>query len=232
MVLANRLTRRLGIEHPIVLAPLDQIGGALAKAVSDAGGFGMLGGGHGGRAWLEARLLEAGDAPIGVGFITESLARQPGLLDLALAHKPKAVMLSFDDLAPLGAKVRDVGAVLIAQVHSLDQARRVLDLGVDIVVQGGEAGGYSLTPQVADLISQNSHDALLLAAGGIADGRGLAAALMLGADGVMIGARFSASREALILPTAKARLAGDLPSAGELVRRIAAQALVLLGEAV
>lgn len=319
MVLANRLTRRLGIEHPIVLAPLDQIGGgALAKAVNAAGGFGVLGGGYGDRAWLEAEFPKAGDAPVGVGFITWSLAKQPELLDLALAYKPKAVMLSFGDPAPFVDRIREAGALLIAQVNSLDQARHVLDLGAEIVVaQGTEAGGHSgvgqgviaFTPQVADLISQRSYDALLLAAGGIADGRGLAAALMLGADGAMMGTRFSATQEALTHPAAKARLVvagghetartsvydilrerdwpagyrarflrndfldqwngdpqglerekasqqtiykaaladadfdianigagesvgliGDLPPAGELVRRIAAQAAVLLGE--
>jgi nitronate monooxygenase len=216
MVLANRLTLRLGIEHPIVLAPLDQIGGgALVKAVSDAGGFGVLGGGYGDRAWLEAEFPKAGDAPIGVGFITWSLANQPELLELALAHGPKAVMLSFGDPAPFADRIREAGAILIAQVNSLDQARHVLDLGADIVVaQGTEAGGHSgegqsvmaFTPQVTDLISRSNYDALLLAAGGIADGRGLAAALMLGADGVMMGTRFSASQEALTPPAAKARL--------------------------
>jgi len=181
----------------------------------------VLGGGYGDRAWLEVEFPKAGDVPIGVGFITWSLAKQPALLDLALSYKPKAVMLSFGDPAPFVDQIRAAGAMLIAQVNTLDQARHVLDLGVDIVVaQGSEAGGHSgpaqgvmaFTPQVADLISRNSYDTLLLAAGGIADGRGLAAALMLGADGAMLGTRFSATREALTHPAAKARLvaaAGD-----------------------
>lgn len=217
MVLANRLTRLLGIEYPIVLAPLDQIGGgALAGAVSEAGGFGLLGGGYGDRAWLEAEFDKASGASVGVGFITWSLARQPQLLDQALARAPKAVMLSFGVPAPFVDRIRDAGAILISQVNTLDEARRDLDLGVDIVVaQGTEAGGHSgagqgviaFTPQVADLISRGSYDALLLAAGGIADGRGLAAALMLGADGAMLGTRFSASLEALTPWGAKARLA-------------------------
>ncbi len=216
MVLENRLTQFLGIEHPVVLAPLDQVGGgALASAVSQAGGFGILGAGYGDRAWLEREFPKAGNAPIGVGFITWSLARQPELLDLALAHQPKAVMLSFGDPAPFVDRIHDAGVPLIAQVHTLDQARHVLDLGARIVVaQGSEAGGHSgsrqgvmsFTPQVADLISRSSYDAFLLAAGGIADGRGLAAALMLGADGAMLGTRFSASQEALTPDPAKDRL--------------------------
>lgn len=216
MVLGSRLTRRLGIEHPIVLAPLDQIGGgALASTVSRAGGLGLLGGGYGDRAWLEAQFAKAGDTSVGIGFITWSLAKRPELLTLALAHKPKAVMLSFGDPAPFVEPIRAAGAIVIAQINTLDQARHVLDLGVDIVVaQGAEAGGHSgegqgamaFTPQVADLISRGSYDALLLAAGGIADGRGLAAALMLGADGAMMGTRFSATQEALTHPAAKARL--------------------------
>src|SRR5262245_27361028 len=99
MAISNLLTQLLGVEHPIVLAPMDLVADArLTLAVSQAGGFGFLGAGYGDVAWLERELaiLSRSDArlPFGVGFITWSLARQPHLLDRALAAKPRAIWLS------------------------------------------------------------------------------------------------------------------------------------------
>jgi nitronate monooxygenase len=119
------------------------------------------------------------------------MAKDPELLDLALAHKPVAMMLSFSDPEPFAEKIRAAGVPLICQVHKLDHARRALDVGASvIVVQGTDAGGHGLTtrgtitlvPNVVDLVARERPDVLVLAAGGIADGRGIAAALMLGAD--------------------------------------------------
>ena len=205
--LRTRLTERLGLAHPIVSAPMAlAAGGALAAAVTAAGGLGLIGGGYGDAAWLEQQFAAAGNQAVGCGFITWSLATRPHLLDLALAHKPRALMLSFGDPAPFADKIRAAGALLICQVQTLALARAALAAGADIVVaQGSEAGGHgakratmTLVPEVADLIAAERPDTLLLAAGGIADGRGLAAALMLGADGVLVGSRFWASREALV----------------------------------
>ena len=143
------------------------------------------------------------------------MARDPSLLDAALARAPAALMLSFADPAPFAERVHAAGVPLICQVHTLAQARRALEVGAAIVVaQGTEAGGHGLTargtmafvPAVADLIARERPETLLLAAGGIADGRGLAAALALGADGVLMGTRFWATREALIHPAAKQRV--------------------------
>src|SRR3979409_2336348 len=98
MTISTPLTLRLGIRHPILSAPMDGIAGArLTAAVSAAGGFGILGGGYGERAWLEqetAKLGQFARAPFGVGFITWSLAKQPELLDVALNARPRAIMLS------------------------------------------------------------------------------------------------------------------------------------------
>jgi nitronate monooxygenase len=205
--LATRLTRRLGLEHPILSAPMALAGGgALAAAVSRAGGLGLIGGGYGDGDWLAAQLHAAGNARIGCGFITWSLAKQPHLLAQLLAHEPAAVMLSFGDPAPFAPEIAGAGVPLICQCQSLAHVRQALDAGAAIVVaQGGEAGGhghrrgtFAFVPEVADLLAAESPDTLLLAAGGIADGRGLAAALMLGADGVLVGTRFWASREALV----------------------------------
>ena len=106
MPLQTRLTTALGIEHPILLAPMDLVaGGKLAAAVSHAGGLGLIGGGYGNADWLEQEFAAAGNAKVGCGFITWSLAKKPDLLDLALQHQPVAVMLSFGDPSPFAAKI-------------------------------------------------------------------------------------------------------------------------------
>src|SRR5947207_15962964 len=101
MPIATRLTELLRVEHPILLAPMDVIAdGRLAATVSRAGGFGIIGGGYGDEAWLARELDAAGDARVGVGFITWSMAKRPRLLDLALERRPPAIMLSFGDVVP------------------------------------------------------------------------------------------------------------------------------------
>ena len=211
MSLTTRLTELLRIEHPILLAPMDIVAdGHLAATVSQAGGFGMIGAGYGDEAWLTREMNAAGDARVGVGFITWSLARQARLLDVVLDRHPPAVMLSFGDVKPYVAKIKRAGALLICQVQTLEQAKDVVANGADVIVaQGAEAGGHGiargtlpLVPAVVDVAG----DIPVAAAGGIADGRGLAAALMLGADGVLVGTRFYATPAAAGSPKAKARI--------------------------
>jgi nitronate monooxygenase len=211
----TRLTKFFGIEHPIVLAPMAMIsGGRLAAAVTAAGGLGLIGGAYGDAEWLQREFDRADGTKVGCGFITWSLARQPELLDEALARHPATIMLSFGDLRPFADRIRAAGVPLTAQVQNLDHARHALDAGADIVVaQGGEAGGhgmsvrstFTLVPEVVDLVAERSPETLVLAAGGVADGRGLAAALALGADGAIVGTRFWASPEALVSPRAHQR---------------------------
>jgi nitronate monooxygenase len=213
MAISTRLTERLHITHPVLSAPMAfAAGGRLAAAVSNAGGLGLIGGGYGDGAWLDAQFREAGNARIGCGFITWSLKRQPQLLEAVLAHRPAALFLSFDDPSPFARRIKETGAILICQVQTRGDAERALDCAADVVVaQGAEAGGHgekratmTLVPEIADLIAERAAETLLCAAGGIADGRGLAAALMLGADGVLVGSRFWASTEALVHPTLQA----------------------------
>ena len=215
MPIRTRLTERLDLRHPIVLAPMALVsGGALASAVTGAGGLGMIGGGYGDADWLRRELAAAGNQRVGCGFITWSLAQQPHLLDLALEHRPASVMLSFGDPAPFAPKVKAAGIPLICQVQTLAHAREALAAGADILVaQGTEAGGHgatrgtiALAPAVVDLVSRNAPETLVLAAGGIADGRGLAAALALGADGVLVGTRFYAAAESLAPDAVKRRI--------------------------
>ena len=205
--LATRLTERLGIAHPILSAPMAlAAGGALAAAVTRAGGLGLIGGGYGDAGWLEQQFAAAGNTQVGCGFITWSMAKKPEVLTQVLSHRPAALMLSFGDPRPFAEEIAAAGVPLICQCQSLDHVRQALEAGAAIVIaQGAEAGGHGVrratlpfVPEAADLIARQSPDTLLLAAGGIADGRGLAAALMLGADGVLIGTRFWASREALV----------------------------------
>jgi nitronate monooxygenase len=214
MSINTSLTARLGIRHPILLAPMDVIAGArLTVAVSSAGGFGILGGGYGERSWLEAETakLRGTRSPFGVGFITWSLAKQPELLDVALSSGPHAIMLSFGDPKPFAARIKHAGALLICQVQTEDMALMALDAGADILVaQGTEAGGHGasrttidIVPSIVDLASGRVP---VVAAGGIGDGRGLAAMLMLGASGILLGTRFYASRESDGADEAKKRI--------------------------
>jgi nitronate monooxygenase len=207
MPIETRLTRRLKIQHPIIQAPMAfAAGGRLAGAVTQAGGLGLVGGGYGDVSWIEREFREAGNARIGGGFITWSLATSPSLLETMLAHKPAAVFLSFGDPRPFGAAITASGAVLICQVQSIADCKEALAAGAEVIVaQGTEAGGHgarratmTLVPEIADYLARESPETLLCAAGGIADGRGLAAALALGADGVVVGTRFWAAEEALV----------------------------------
>ena len=184
-------------------------GGALAAAVSRAGGLGIVAGGyagtHGGEPDLEAELGIAKSEKFGVGFITWALSQAPAMLTKALKYSPFCVFLSFGDPGPFAAEIRRAGALLVCQVQFMADIDVALRAGAAaIVVQGNEAGGHGASrstfpflPEAADYLKQHSPETLLLAAGGIADGRGLAAALMLGADGVVVGTRFWASAEAL-----------------------------------
>jgi nitronate monooxygenase len=204
MPISTSLTALLGVPHPILLAPMDVIAGArLVTAVSDAGGFGILGGGYGEQAWLERETakLKQCTAPFGVGFITWSLARRPELLDIALSARPRAIMLSFGDPKPFAPRIKAAGRLLICQVQDEEMAQMALNAGADILVaQGTEAGGHGasrttidIVPAIVDLAAGKVP---VVAAGGIGDGRGLAAMMMLGASGVLLGTRFYASQEA------------------------------------
>jgi nitronate monooxygenase len=133
---------------------------------------------------------------------------------MVLAEQPATIMLSFGELPPFSDRIRAAGIPLIAQVQTVDQARQALDVGADIVAaQGAEAGGhgmsvrstFTLVPEIVDVVAERSPETLVLAAGGVADGRGLAAALALGADGVLVGTRFWATPEALVSPRAHER---------------------------
>ena len=181
-------------------------GGALAAAVSRAGGLGLIGGGYGDPSWLDEQFAAASGARVGVGFITWSLRKSPSLLTDVLRHRPVAVMLSFGDPRPFVDEIRAAGARIFCQCQDMEHVMDAVDVGADVVVaQGAEAGGHgalrgtmSFVPEVADYLAEHAPKTLLLAAGGIGDGRGLAASLTLGADGALVGTRLWSSKEALV----------------------------------
>ncbi|GLZ75722.1 hypothetical 2-nitropropane dioxygenase [Actinorhabdospora filicis] len=221
MSFSTPFTRMFGVRHPIALAPMGgSAGGALAAAVSRGGGLGLLGAGDGDPAWLAREVPLVTGLPWGIGFLTWTLG--DGAVARALEHRPHAVMLSFGDPLPHARHVREARIPLIVQVTDLDEARRAVDAGADLIVaQGTESGGHGarrgrstlpFVPAVADLVAPTP----VLAAGGIGDGRGVAAALALGASGALIGTRYQATAEALVPEsTAKAIVA----AAGERTER-------------
>ncbi len=206
MTLRTKFTDMMQVEHPVALAPMGgSAGGALAAAVSNGGGLGLIGGGRENVDWLEREveiLVRETDRPWGVGFLTWAVSAETVARSLELG--PTAVMLSFGDPWPFAELIGVSAAKLIIQVVDLDEARRAVDVGADVIVaQGTEAGGHGgspgrstlpFVPAVVDLVNPIP----VLAAGGIADGRGLAAALSLGAAGALVGTRFQASTEAVV----------------------------------
>lgn len=227
--LATRLTRRYGLALPVVLAPMAlAAGGALAAACARGGALGLVGGGYGDLDWTRreytlGRQL-AGSGALGCGFITWKLDQDASALDWLLDQpadqRPRALMLSFGDPRPYAARIARAGVDLICQVQRLAQLPLAIEAGATVVVaQGAEAGGHgmnalngratlSFVPEVADWLAAHAPDTLLLAAGGIADGRTLAAALMLGADGALVGSRLLATQESLAAEGAKRQAIG------------------------
>lgn len=224
MLSDSRFSRRFGLTAPIALAPMALAsGGALAGACATAGALGLVGGGYGELDWTQREYtlaLQAADTGrIGCGFITWKLDEEASALDWVLdhppAHRPRAVMLSFGDPRRYAARIAASGAALICQIQRLDQLPLALEAGAQVVVaQGAEAGGHGMNalnsraiigfvPELADWLTAHSPQTLLLAAGGIADGRTLAAALVLGADGALVGSRLWATQECLATPAAK-----------------------------
>jgi nitronate monooxygenase len=212
VAIRTSFTELLDLVFPIALGPMAVVaGGELASAVSNAGGLGLVGGGYGDPAWLERELAIVSNrarGKWGVGLITWKATRET--VELALSYRPDVFFLSFGDPAPLLPLIIGAGCLPICQVQDVDAASEAVALGAQVIVaQGAEAGGHGalratlpLVPAVVDAVAPTP----VLAAGGIGDGRGIAAALALGADGVVVGTRFCAASEALMQPLAKQRL--------------------------
>lgn len=196
----------LGIDVPIVQGPLGgpwRQGMELVAAVSDAGALGSVPTTFRTSAQVRedvARLRDLTDRPFAVNMTRRPF--DPEVFDTVLALSPPVFSFALGEPGDLVARVHDAGAVFLQQVTTVEQAVRAAEAGVDVIsAQGSEAGGFSghvstiaLVPQVVDAVGPLP----VLASGGIADGRGLAAALALGAQGVSIGTRFLASAECAV----------------------------------
>ncbi len=214
-MITTALTRRLGLRHPIICAPMGGVaGGRLAAAVSSAGGLGMLGVGSRTRAdWIgkEAARARSG-GPFGIGLLAWRADDEPELVTAALEERPAVLSLSFGDPARWVDAAKAAGALVMAQVQDVGTAQRALDAGADVVVaQGTEAGGHTGHVATLPLLQAVGPMAQLagvpmVAAGGIGTGAGVAAVLAAGAAGAWIGTRFAATVEALGSPEAKARI--------------------------
>ena len=203
-MIETRLTKRFGLRYPVLSAPMaGHSGGNLAAAVSEAGGLGLFGASGKTPEWVREQVALARsktDRPFGVGLLTQRLPAEETLFSTAIEERVSFIAFSFADPAPWVARARDAGIATICQVQDLAGARLAVGAGADMVVaQGTEAGGHTgastLLPLLESVLDEFP-DQIVLAAGGIATGRALAAVLAAGADGVWMGTRFLATTEA------------------------------------
>jgi len=201
---ANRIQSLLGVEYPVVQAPMTYIARAeLAAAVSEAGGLGMIETlTPEGRADLQ-RVRELTDRPVAANLMIQGWKRDPSIVDMLAAAGVRHVFTSAGDPALFTKPLHDAGMKVVHVVGSLRAALKAVDAGVDaLVVEGVEGGGFKsalgastmvLLPLVASQV-----DLPIIAAGGMCDAQSAAAALVLGAEGVQMGTRMLASRESLV----------------------------------
>ncbi len=216
-MLSTALTNLLGIRAPILNAPMTpQAGGALARAISEAGGFGMLGFDEDESEYEIAQqvaILEREPrVPFGIGLAAWVLDRRPQLLQFAIDVKPKFISVSFGDPARFIPAIHDAGILAGAQVQNRKWAQVAIDAGVDVLVaQGTEAGGHTGAVGTLPLLQivLEMTDKPVVAAGGIATGRGLAAVLAAGAAGAWVGTPFLLASEARNTEAARNRIAAS-----------------------
>ncbi|MFF9105115.1 NAD(P)H-dependent flavin oxidoreductase [Streptomyces rubrogriseus] len=216
-MISTKLTELLGIDHPVICAPMGSVsGGRLAGAVTRAGGLGLVGVSYGDPAFIDEHMAQAAEngGVWGVGCVMFTFDERPGLWDKVLGYAPPVIALSFGDAAQVHqyvASAAGTGAHVVVQVHDPEQAAVAVQAGASVLVaQGAEAGGHHASlatlPLVPAVLDVARGQVPVVAAGGFADGRGLAAALALGADGVMMGTRFAATEESLATAGFKSRL--------------------------
>jgi nitronate monooxygenase len=212
-VIKTPLTRWFDLSTPIIGAPMAGVsGGAMARAVSEAGGLGMIGvsGAHRAEFVTEQCAIPAeAEVPFGVGLMVWVLDDRPELFEATIAAQPSLVSVSFGDPAPYVGPLHDAGIAVASQVNTAADVARALDAGVDVLVaQGTEAGGHTGQRATLPLLQEvlTLTDRPVVAAGGIATGAGMAAALVAGAAGVWIGTPLLSCPEGLNSPAARARV--------------------------
>jgi len=211
--LRTALTELLGVRVPLLNAPMTpQAGGALARAVAEAGAFGMLGFDEDEpeeSSVAQATIVREAGLPFGTGMAAWALDRRPQLLDLAIGLRPRLVSISFGDPTPYVGRLHAAGILVAAQVQSRAWARVALDAGVDVLVaQGTEAGGHTGAVGTLPLLQLvlSMTDRPVLASGGIVTGRGVAAVLAAGAAGAWIGTPFLLASESRTPAEAQAQI--------------------------
>lgn len=206
-MLKTRLTELLGIRYPIISAPMARMsGGRLAAAVSSAGGLGTFGAVSGAVATgpdyirEQVRYIRSQtDKPFGVGFMTHRIPSSPQNFEAVLEERVPVVLFSFADPKPWLSRAKESGAKTVCQVQTLEGAHLAAAAGADVLAaQGNEAGGHTgqmnLLPFLVRVIDEFP-DVPVIAAGGIASGRSLAAVLAAGAEGAWVGTAFVATLE-------------------------------------
>lgn len=206
----TRITEMFGIEYPVMSAPMAMhSGGRIAAAVSAAGGLGAFGAIHltNGPDWLRGEIEHIRshtDRPFGVGFITNFIPMFQPLFDATIEARPPIIVLSFGDPRPYVQPAKAAGAQVICQVQTIGGAKTAVEAGADILVaQGNEAGGHTGTMNLLPFLARvlDTHPNVpVIAAGGISDGRTLAAALAAGADAACVGTAFLATPECVEVP--------------------------------
>jgi nitronate monooxygenase len=201
-VLRTWLTDRFDLTVPVVLAPMAGVaGGALAAAVSSAGGLGVVGIGYEEPDVItaEAEIARASGRSFGIGLIAWVAAAKQAMVEAAIAARPALLSLSFGEYARHIDAAHAAGILVVTQAGTVDDARQAVEAGVDIVVARGSEGGGHGRGEVATLpLLQGVLDAVdvpVLAAGGIGGPRGLAAVLAAGAAGAWVGTAFLACTE-------------------------------------
>ncbi|MDD3889613.1 MAG: enoyl-[acyl-carrier-protein] reductase FabK [Syntrophomonadaceae bacterium] len=202
----NRICNLLNIKYPLLQGAMAWIaGGKLAAAVSEAGGLGIIGTGNADRDWLEQEIdtvCQLTDKPFGVNLMLASPHVQE-IVELIIEKKVPVVTTGGGNPGPYIDGLKKAGIKVIPVVASLALGKRLTRLGIDaLIVEGMESGGHigemttmCLVPMIADAV-----DVPIIAAGGIADGRGFIAAMALGAEGVQVGTRFICAQECSVHP--------------------------------
>jgi len=199
----NRVTQLLGVEHPIIQAPMGYIARAqLASAVSNAGALGIIETSSGQLDQVRgeiAKMRDLTERPFGVN-IAQLWVRDPGIVDFVHDQGVRFVTTSAGDPHRFTDALHEAGITVFHVVPNLRSALKAIDAGVDgIVAEGGEGGGFKNTRDVASMVLVplvcSQVDVPVIAAGGICDGRTMAAAFALGAEGVQMGTRMVSAAE-------------------------------------
>lgn len=232
----SAICQLLGIQYPVLQAGMGQVAyGALTAAVSDAGGLGVIGANYLSGEELRDEIgivRERTDKPFGVDILfgriestdegSQRYSRKTEeLIEITLEERVPVIVSGLGDPAAIVGRAHDTGAIVMSVVGNVRQARQVVASGVDAVIASGHEGGghvgrvgtISLIPAVVDAI-----DVPVVAGGGLADGRGLVAALALGASGVWLGTRFIATTEARGHDAYKSRIV-DIDDEGTTITR-------------